>query len=154
MSPCNKVTSTHKSISEISKTRYYSKKQFNQSSVNNVSCKNKFVVSGLYPAEIRDSLVCNDNSNECEENISIENDTDFIVNAKINGCVGEVLFDSGAEISLMDERFLERHKKHLKKIPILPVNHKIIKSATGESQTVSYTHLDVYKRQVMLYVTM
>ena len=64
------------------------------------------------------------------------NDTDLIVNAKINGCVGEVLFDSGAEISLMDERFLERHKKHFKKIPILPVNHKIIKSATGESQMV------------------
>ena len=116
-SPCNKVTSTHKGISEISKTRCNSKKQFNQSSVKNVSYKNKFVVSGLYPAEIRDSLICNDNNNECEKIISIENDTDLIVNAKINGCVGEVLFDSGAEISLMHERFLERHKKHLKKKP-------------------------------------
>ena len=84
MGPCNKVTSTHKNINEIAKIRSNSKKQFNQSSVNNVSCKNKFVVSGLYPAEIRDSLVCNDNSNECEENISIENDTDLIVDAKIN----------------------------------------------------------------------
>ena len=101
---------------------------------SNVSCKNRFVVSGLYPAEIRDSLVCNGDSNECEENISVGNDTNLIVEAKINDCVGEVLFDSGAEILLMDKRFLLRHKNHFIKIPILPVNHKIIKSATGESQ--------------------
>ena len=64
---------------------------------------------------IRDSLVCNNDSSECEENISVENDTNLIVNAKINGCVGEVLFDSGVEISLMDERFLLKHKNHFKK---------------------------------------
>ena len=29
-----------------------------------------------------------------------------------------------------------RHKNHFKNIPILPVNHKIIKSATGVSQIV------------------
>ena len=36
----------------------------------------------------------------------------------------------------MDERFLLKHKNHFKKIPILPVNHEIIKSVMGESQTV------------------
>ena len=115
MGPCNKVNSTHKNTNEFSKIRSNSKKQFIRSSVNNVSCKNRFVVSGPYPAEIRDSLVCNNDNNECDENISVENDTNLIVNAKINGCVGKVLFDSGAEISLMDERFLLKHKNHFKK---------------------------------------
>ena len=108
----NKVTNTRKGRNEVSKARCNHKKQFNKSNVKNVSYKNKFVVSGLYPAEIRDSLICNNNNNEDEKSVSIENDTDLVVNAKINGCVGEVLFDSGAEISLMDERFLERHRKH------------------------------------------
>ena len=84
-------------------------KQFSQSIMKNVSYKNKPVMSGLYPAEIRASLMCsNDNSNECEENISIENGTDLIVDAKISSYIDEVLFDSGAEISLMDERLLKR----------------------------------------------
>ena len=111
MGPCNKINITHKNT----KIRYNNKKQFNRTSVNNVSCKNRFVVSGLYPAEIRDSLGCNNDNNECDENISVENDTNLIVNAKINGCVGEVLFDSGAEISLMDKRLLLKHKNHFKK---------------------------------------
>ena len=49
-------------------------------------------------------MCSNDNSNKYEGNISTENGTDLIVEAKISGYVDEVLFDSVAEISLMDER--------------------------------------------------
>ena len=46
----------------------------------------------------------NDNSDKHEGNISIENCTDLIVEAKISGYVDEMLFDSGSEISLLDEQ--------------------------------------------------
>ena len=38
-----------------------------------------------------------------------------MVNAKINGCVGEVLFDSGAQISIIDEHFFDQAQALIKK---------------------------------------
>ena len=69
-------------------------------------------MSGLYPAEIKDDLVYNNCRNKCVENVRVKDDNDIVVKAKINGCVGEVLFDSGAQISLIDERFLTKHKHY------------------------------------------
>ena len=48
------------------------KKQFNRLTVSNVTCKKKIVVSGLYPAEIRDSLICNNDNKEWNENIGVK----------------------------------------------------------------------------------
>ena len=80
--------------------------------------------------------MCIRDRDKCVENIRVKDDNDIVVNAKINGCVREVLFDSGAQISLIDEHFLTKHKHCFKKIPILPVNNKIVISATCESQVV------------------
>ena len=112
------------------------KKQFNQSSMKNVSYKNKTVMSGLYPAESRDSLICNNNNNEGKKIVSIENCTDLVVEAKISGYVDEMLSDSGTEISLLDEQLLKRYKNHFLQTPVLPVSHTRIKSATYESQII------------------
>ena len=54
----------------------------------------------------------NDNSIKHEGNISIENCTDLIVEAKISGYVDGMLFDSGTEISLLDEQLRKRCKNH------------------------------------------
>ena len=103
------------------------------------------------------------------------------MSAKINGCVGNVLFDSGAQVSLINEKFINKHKHQFKRTPILPVKNTMLTTATGDTQiiiickqalisifsqgieievpviivknlvydviSVSYTHLDVYKRQ-------
>ena len=50
---------TAKSTNKISNKENNNKKQFNGSNVNKSNYKDVYVVSGLYPAEIRDELVYN-----------------------------------------------------------------------------------------------
>ena len=60
-----------------------------------------------------------------------------IVRAKINNCIGNVLLDSGAQVYLISEKFINKHKTHFKKVPILPVNNTIIKTATNDNQIIN-----------------
>ena len=59
-----------------------------------------------------------------------------MVGAKINGCVGNILFDTGAQISLISENFVNKHKYQFKEKQILPVSNTIVTTATGDSQIV------------------
>ena len=69
-------------------------------------------------------------------NVRIKEDNDIGVSAKINGCVGNALFDSGAQISLIDEKFVNQHKHQFIRTPILPVRNMIVTTATGDSQSI------------------
>ena len=81
-------------------------------------------------------MCSNDSSNRYEGSISIENCTDLVVEAKISGCVDEMLSDSGTEISLLDEQLRKRCKNHFIQRPILPVGHTRIKSGACVSPII------------------
>ena len=70
------------------------------------------------------------------ERVRNKNENDIVVRAKINGYVGNVLFDTGAQISLISEKFVNKHKHQFKETQILPVSNTIVTTATGESQTI------------------
>ena len=79
-----------------------------------------YCVSGVYPNDVRNELISDSN----DDVVNMPRDSDKldsrcnVLKARINICKGNVLIDSGAQISLISEK------------------------------SVSYTHLDVYKRQV------
>ena len=66
-------------------------------------------------------LIYNNYVDECVETNRIEDNNDIVVRARINGCVGNVLLVSGAQVSLINEIFINKHKHQFKKTPILPV---------------------------------
>ena len=57
-----------------------------------------------------------------------------VLRATINNCIGNVLTDSGAKISLINENFINKNIVKFKKAPILPINHTTIKTATDKLQ--------------------
>ena len=85
---------------------------------SNNSDSNVYIASGLYPVDVRNELIYNNCVDECVENNRVEDNNHIVVIEGINGCVGNVLLDSGAQVSLINEkRRLEIHKlfvnKHL-----------------------------------------
>ena len=60
-----------------------------------------------------------------------------VLRARINNCVGNVLIDSGAQISLISENFINKNMVHFKKVLSLPINNTTIKTATDELQKVN-----------------
>ena len=56
----------------------------------------------LYPVDVRNELICNNCVDECVENTRVDDNNDIVVIARINGCVGNVLLDSGAQVSLIN----------------------------------------------------
>lgn len=70
---------------------------------------------------------------ECVENTRVEDNDDIDVIARINGCVGNVLLDSGAQVSLINEKFINKHKHQFKKTPTLPVNNTMVTTATRDT---------------------
>ena len=70
------------------------------------------------------------------ENNRIENNNDILVLARLNGCVGNELLDSGAQVSLINEKFINKHKYQFKKTPILPVTNIMVTTATGDTQII------------------
>ena len=103
----------------------------------------------------------------------------FII-AEIIGVHAKIMIDTGANVSLIDNIELNKIQgKNKKIIPTLPVNNIVLIGATGRQNKtvrkqvmlelksngetitmeflvahgpVSYTHLDVYKRQVYYYL--
>ena len=86
------------------------------------------------------------------------------VTAKINEVTATLMIDTGANVSLMDSTELNRIQEESRAIiPTLPVTNIILIGATGRQnksvkkqvrlEAVSYTHLDVYKRQVKYFTT-
>ena len=73
----------------------------------------------------------------------------MVVGAKINGCVGNILFDTGAQISLISKEFIDEHRHQFKKTPILPVNNTVVTTATGDSQTINKQALITINSQGM-----
>ena len=55
-----------------------------------------------------------------------------VLKARINDCKGNVLLDSGAQISLISENCINKNIVKFKKVPILPINNTTIKTATNE----------------------
>ena len=64
-----------------------------KSYVNDNSSKKIYIASGLYPVDVRDELIYNNCVDDDMENVRNKNDNEVVVRAKINGCVGNVLFD-------------------------------------------------------------
>ena len=91
---------------------------------------------GLYPVDIRDELIYNNCVDDYVENVRSKDNNDIIVSVKVNGCVGNELFYSGAQVSLINETFINKHKHQFKKTPILPVNNTIVTTAIGDLQTI------------------
>ena len=143
MGPCDKFNNINKNKNTSEK--YNNKRQYQKSYVSSNSDNKVYIASGLYLVDVRDELLYNDYGDECVKNVRIKDDNDIVVSAKINGCVGNVLFDSGAQVSLINEKFINKHKHQFKKTPILPVNNTMVTTATGDSQ------IDVYKRQIYIY---
>ena len=59
-------------------------------------------------------LIYNNCVDDCVENVRIKYDNDIVVSAKINGCVENVLFDGGAQVSLINEKFINKYKHQFK----------------------------------------
>ena len=92
------------------------------------------IITNHYLKNIREDLLE-------EEDTHVHNNNNEIIYiiAKLNGIQSTVMIDTGSNISLIDSTELERIQQEGQiPIPNLPVNNII---------TVSYTHLDVYKRQ-------
>ena len=60
-----------------------------------------------------------------------------VLKARINNCKWNVLIDSGAQISLISENFVNKNIVEFRKVPILPINNTTIKTATNEVQKVN-----------------
>ena len=60
-----------------------------------------------------------------------------VLKARINNCKGNVLIDSGAQISLISEKFINKNIVEFKKVPILPINNTTIETATNEVQKIN-----------------
>ena len=100
-------------ITETNKT-YRNKQQCQKSSVSNVSDKKIYIASGLYSVDTRDELKYNNCVDDGVESVRRKNDNDIVVSAKINGCVVNILFDTGSQISLISEKFINEHRRQLK----------------------------------------
>ena len=50
--------------------------------------------------------------------------------------MGNVLLDSGVQKSLINEKFIHKNAQ-FKKVPILPINNTIVKTATNDTQTLN-----------------
>ena len=99
--------------------------------------------------EYTNNVICTDMSKELMEEEDLETarpETGLTeVRIQIEGKEVKTLVDTGSEISVISEHILESLQEINKNIPILPVAGVTIVGITG---AVSYTHLDVYKRQV------
>ena len=111
--------------------------------------------SGIYPSDICSELV-NDSNDDVN---CIPEDSDKLVNKctvfrdEINNCVGNVLSDSGEQISLISENFINKNMAQFKKVPILPINNTVIKTATEYQQTVNkQAYLNIVSQGTQLEV--
>ena len=114
-SPCDKLKNIKKTKDKITNKTYHNEHQCRKSYVNDNSSEKIYIASGIYPVDVRDELIYNNCVDDDLENVRNKNDNDIVVRAKINGCVGNVLFDAGAQISLISEKFINKHRHQLKK---------------------------------------
>lgn len=94
-------------------------------------------MSGVYPVDVREELINQDCEYREYNKTEGRADNDMLLEASIYGCRVRILIDSGAQITLINDKFIEKNKQRYKKIPILPLNNTVITTATGEKQRVS-----------------
>ena len=119
MGPCDKINDINKNKNTNTIRAYNNKRQYHKSYVSNNSDSNVFIASALYPVDVRNELIYNNCVDECVENTRVEDNNGIVVIARINGCVGNVLLASDALVSLINEKFINKHKHQFKKTPIL-----------------------------------
>ena len=104
------VSYTHLAINKT----FHNEQQCQKSYVNNTSGKSVYIASGLYSEDIKDELKYSKYVNDYVEHVRHKSDNDTVVGTKINGCVSNILFDTGAQISLISKEFIDEHTPILK----------------------------------------
>ena len=56
--------------------------------------------------------------------------------ARVNGLYTEILINTGAELSVLNQKFINKNKQHFKRSPILPVNNTQLQTVISTKQKI------------------
>lgn len=74
----------------------------------------------MYSSDLRSTLM--DDSDVCQTEVNVEKSKCPMVVGFINNVRTEILIDTGAEVSVISRRFINRNKKHFRQCSMLPIN--------------------------------
>lgn len=83
----------------------------------------------MYSSDLRSTLM--DDSDVCQTEVNVEKSKCPMVVGLINNVRTEILIDTGAEVSVISRRFINRNKKHFRQCSMLPINQLELQTAVN-----------------------
>lgn len=106
-----------------------------------------YKINNVYPHDMRGTLVDNVMNKSNSETIKKQDKGCPYIRAQINGAWAKILVGTGAEISAINQKFINRNQKYFIRASTLPVVNTQIQTATNIREKVSQQTLINIKKE-------